>query len=300
MQEHLRRITIPTADGSRHELVIPEEADYGRMERYARGQARSVREELGARLDAHDRRLGELALAEEDLSLLRWELTVTPCLISRLVAIGYPTEEAAGLVSGFGRDEAPGAVALREELSTLGYTHVEIEECVEDVPALTMADIDYAREILAAWNPETTALTKTWHGDKRLVVFPKIDTSNVRTINKAWGDCTNLRYFPLLDTSGVTQMTTPFLGDSGSANGARLRRVPAFDYSSLTSCNGVMCSFLPELEIIPPIDFPKLRGLMNIFANDVRLTKVPPVTYPDNATALNGAFMGASSLGTCR
>lgn len=220
-----------------------------------------------------------------------------PALVSRLVAIGYPTEDAAGLVSGFGRRDAESKVALREELSTLSYTHVEIEECVEDVPDIRQEDIDYAREILAAWNPETTALNKTWHGDKRLVVFPKIDTSNVTSINAAWGDCANLRYFPLLDTSRVTYMAAPFLGEGGSANSARLRRVPAFDYSSLTSCNGVMCSFLPELEIIPPIDFPKLRGLMNIFANDVKLTKVPPVTYPDNATAFNGAFMGTSSLG---
>lgn len=67
MQEHLKRITVPLADGSRRELVIPEETDYGRMERYAREQARSVREELGARLDAHDVRLGELALTEEGL-----------------------------------------------------------------------------------------------------------------------------------------------------------------------------------------------------------------------------------------
>lgn len=238
-----------------------------------------------------------LAALEDAPARLRWELTGKPSLISRLVAIGYPTDEAAGLVSGFGGRDAESKVALREELSTLGYTHVEIEECVEDVPDIRQEDIDYAREILAAWNPETTALNNTWNGDTRLVVFPKIDTSNVKSINAAWGDCANLRYFPLLDTSRVTYMATPFLGEGGSANSARLRRVPAFDYSSLTSCNGVMCSFLPELEIIPPIDFPKLRGLMNIFANDVKLTKVPPVTYPDNATAFNGAFMGTSSLG---
>lgn len=296
MQEHLKRITVPLADGSRRELVIPEETDYGRMERYAREQARSVREELGARLDAHDVRLGELALTEEGLSLLRWELTGKPSLISRLVAIGYPTDEAAGLVSGFGRRDAESKVALREELSTLGYTHVEIEECLEDVPDIRQEDIDYAREILAAWNPEATALNKTWHGDRRLVVFPKIDTSNVKSFNAAWGGCPNLRYFPLLDTSRVTYMAAPFLGEGGSANSARLRRVPTFDYSSLTSCNGVMCSFLPELEIIPPVVFPKSTTLMNVFANDVSLKVVPPVEYTDKVTYFGGMFMGCESL----
>lgn len=237
-----------------------------------------------------------LAALEDAPARLRWELTEKPSLISRLVAIGYPTDEAAGLVSGFGRRDAESKVALREELATLGYTHVEIEECLEDVPDIRQEDINYAREILAAWNPETTALTKTWHGDKRLVVFPKIDTSNVKSINAAWGDCANLRYFPLLDTSGVTYMAAPFLGEGGSANSARLRRVPTFDYSSLTSCNGVMCSFLPELEIIPPVVFPKSTTLMNVFANDVSLKVVPPVEYTDKVTCFGGMFMGCESL----
>lgn len=51
MQEHLKRIRIPVADGSTHELVIPEETDYGRMEAYAREQAATVRADLSARID---------------------------------------------------------------------------------------------------------------------------------------------------------------------------------------------------------------------------------------------------------
>lgn len=281
MQEHLKRITVPLADGSRRELVIPEETDYGRMERYAREQARSVREELGARLDAHDVRLVELALTEEDLSLLRWELTEKPSLISRLVAIGYPTDEAAGLVSGFGRRDAEAKVALREELSSLGYTHVEIEECVEDVPDIRQEDIDYAREILAAWNPETTALTKTWNGDTRLVVFPKIDTSNVKSINAAWGGCPNLRYFPLIDTSKVTTATAAFY--DGTDTRSKLRRLPAFDFSSLTGGNGGMLSYHPELEILPHLDFPKCKSFMNSFRENHKLTGID-FSFIDTAT----------------
>ncbi len=50
MQEHLKRIRIPVADGSTHELVIPEETDYGRMEAYAREQAATVRADLSAKV----------------------------------------------------------------------------------------------------------------------------------------------------------------------------------------------------------------------------------------------------------
>lgn len=291
MQEHLRRITVPLADGSRRELVIPEETDYGRMERYAREQARSVREELGARLDAHDARLGELALAEEDLSLLRWELTEKPSLISRLVAIGYPTEDAAGLVSGFGRRDAESKVALREELASIGYTHVEIEECLEDVPDIRQEDIDYAREILAAWNPETTTLNNTWNGDTRLVVFPKIDTSNVTRIESAWVGCGNLRFLPLLDTSKVTYMRTPFFYDAaGATPPAKLRRIPAFDYSSLVTHSFGMTSFLPELEIVPPLDFPVATNLTGLFKYDSKMRNFPEIRFTDKVTNFTQAF----------
>lgn len=233
---------------------------------------------------------------EEEMAQLRHDLTVKPGLVERLVAIGYPQEQAVKVVDSLPRETAADKVSLREGLATIDYTVTEIEECMEDVPELKQADIDHAREILAAWNPETTALNNTWNGDTRLVVFPKIDTSNVKSINAAWGDCANLRYFPLIDTSRVTNMTVPFLGEGGSANSARLRRVPTFDYSSLTSCNGAMCSFLPELEIIPPVVFPKSTTLMNVFANDVSLKVVPPVEYTDKVTYFGGMFMGCESL----
>ena len=287
MQEHLKRIRIPVADGSTHELVIPEEADYGRMEAYAREQAATVRADLQRGVDKNsglieglrstcEQQALRIGAQEESLARLHHELVIKPRLIARLVAVGYGDEAADAVVSPLAMEEAGARVALREGLASIGYTPTETEECLEDVPALTQEDIDYARGLMEAYDPATTALAKTWHGDTRMVVFPKMDTSNLKSISQAWGDCSNLRYIPLLDTSGVTYMLHPFLGDGGTAKSARLRRVPQFDYSSLTSCNGVMCSFLPELEIVPPVDFPKLAALRNIFANDYKLTTIPP------------------------
>lgn len=307
MQEHLKRIMIPVSDGSTHELVIPEEADYGRMEAYAREQAATVRADLQRGVDRNsglieglrstcEQQAHRIGAQEESLARLHHELVVKPRLIARLVAIGYGDEEADAVVSPLTMEEAGAKVALREGLASIGYTPTENEECLEDVPALTQGDIDYARGLMEAHDPATTALAKTWHGDTRMVVFPRIDTSNVKSISQAWGDCSNLRYMPLLDTSGVTTMVTPFLGEGGTAKSARLRRVPQFDYSSLTSCNGVMCSFLPELEIVPPIDFPKLAALRNIFAEDTKLTTIPPLSYTDKVTYFGGMFMGCSSL----
>lgn len=307
MPEHLRRITIPTADGSRHELVIPRETDYGRVREIAAGEAREATAPLAAEIYTHSGRLWEygdtlarhgagIRELQEGLARLRFETVELPVLVARLVALGYDAAEAAAAIARHPYGEAAAKVALREGLASIGYTPTEMEECMEDVPALTEDDIAYARGIMEAWNPETTSLYKTWHGDTAMVVFPKIDFSNVTSVDSAWGDCQNLRFIPLLDTSGVTRMVTPFLGAGGIDKSARLRRVPAFDYSSLTSCNGVMSSFLPELEIVPPVDFPKLRRLMNVFANCFKLNKVPPITFPENVTAFNGLFMGDRSL----
>lgn len=218
---------------------------------------------------------------EEEMAQLRHDLTVKPGLVERLVAIGYPQEQAVKVVDSLPRETAADKVSLREGLATIDYTVTEIEECMEDVPELKQADIDHAREILAAWNPETTALNKTWHGDRRLVVFPKIDTSNVTSINAAWGGCPNLRYFPLLDTSNVTTATAAFY--DGTDTRSKLRRLPAFDFSSLTGGNGGMLSYHPELEILPHLDFPKCKSFLNSFRENHKLTGID-FSFIDTAT----------------
>ena len=121
---------------------------------------------------------------------------IKPRLIARLVAIGYGDDEADAVVSPLAMDEAGAKVALREGLASIGYAPTETEECLEDVPALTQEDIDYARGLMEAYDPATTALTKTWHGDTRMVVFPKMDTSNVKSISQAWGDCSGMAARP--------------------------------------------------------------------------------------------------------
>lgn len=147
------------ADGSTHELVIPEEADYGRMEAYAREQAATVRADLQRGVDRNSGLIeglrstcGQLAnnvaAQEESLARLHHELVIKPRLIARLVAIGYGDEEADAVVGRLAMEEAGAKVALREGLASIGYTPAENEECLEDVPALTQEDIDYARGLM--------------------------------------------------------------------------------------------------------------------------------------------------------
>lgn len=305
MPEHLRKIIITTATGARHELSVPDETDYGRVREIAVEEAEAAKSALLPLVNDNTRRLdgltenytdvsGKVLALEEDVESLRFNLIEKPSLVARLVTIGYTEEQATEVVDSLARDEADAKVSLREGLSSIDYTVTEIEECMEDVPDLTEGDIAYAREIMEAWNPETTSLHRngvTFEADDRLVVFPKVDFSKVKTIDYGAFCATNLAYIPLLDTSQVTSASAAF-GESG-AHGTpypvKLRRVPAWDFSSLVSMNGGLTGLAPYLEYIPPLRFPKATKLANLFGHLTKL-RVPPVEWTDRMTSLVQAF----------
>ena len=281
MQEHLKKLIIPTADGQRHEIAVPTPAD------------------LAVMADRIASLAGENEALRDELAVLRREAVVKTGLVGRLVDIGYTHGRAANIIGGLPHDEAPAKVALREGLAGIGYTVTEIEECMEDVPALKQEDIDHAREIMEAWSTATTALSRngvTFEDDQRLVVFPKVDFSNVKTIDYG-GFCSgNLAYMPLLDTSNVTSAMAAFSssGAHGTPGHPKMRRIPQWDFSSLVSMNGGLTGFLPELEICPPLSFPKAKHLKNLFGGCPKLREIPQVDWPDTVVGLEQAFAGVS------
>lgn len=249
------------------------------------------------------------------LELSVWRYHERPALVARLVAIGYDETEAAETVDmlvATSIDIAEQGVALREQLATLRYTPTEIEECIEDVPNLKQADIDYAKGILDAWDPATTSLADAYKNNTQLVIFPKIDTSNVTNMNAMFHGCSKLQYIPLIDTSRVTTATWMFSSDSGHC---AIRRLPAFKFPSLKSCYGPY-SGLRNLEIVPEvIDLSETTGLYLTFwcsripinikikfneSSPIRLVRpfiectltgqLPITEFPENATEVSGAY----------
>lgn len=202
-----------------------------------------------------------------DLELSVWRYHERPGLVARLVAIGYDETEAAGIVDmlvATGIDTAGQGVALREQLAALNYTPTEIEECIEDVPNLKQADIDYAREILDAWDPATTSLAAAYRDNKQLVIFPKIDTSNVTNLNNTFQGCTNLKYVPWFDTSKVTTVTFSF---GWRSEYTALRRLPDLKWPSLKHGYGPYTG-LRSLAMMPaePFDLSAATFLCCTFA----------------------------------
>lgn len=251
------------------------------------------------------------------LELSVWRYHERPGLMARLVAIGYDETEAAETVDmlvATGIDAAEQGVTLREQLATLRYTPTEIEECIEDVPGITQADIDYAKEILDAWDPATTSLASAYKNNTQLVIFPKIDTSNVTNLNNTFQGCTNLIYVPRFDSSKITTVTFSF---GWRSEYTALRRLPDLKWPSLKRGYGPYTG-LRSLTMMPtepfdfsaatylncpfaysriPASFPGVKfntdapvQLEQFFVDAIIDGELPITEFPDNVSLLNATY----------
>lgn len=193
-----------------------------------------------------------------------YDVTTRPQMEAELTAMGWNPQQIEAAFATHPQ-MTRGQLELRRGLLGLNYTVTEVEECMEDVPALTQDDIDYARSLMEAWDPATTDMTESYKGDTRIVVFPKIDTSNVTRMHRTWGGCTNMRYMPLLDVSASTYCMALFTEEE-TDNIVPLRRLPAFDFASMTGpANGRPLVDLAQVEIIPHIRFKGNANMWNVF-----------------------------------
>lgn len=234
----------------------------------------------------------QVTALQEEIDLLKWKVQEKPGLVDRLVAVGYTAESAGSILDAAGPTGAVRATELREGLYTIGYTTTEMDECMEDVPQLQMADITHAQEIMAAWNPETTRIDGndvTFKDDPALVVFPKIDTSKVTFIGIQTFASPNLAYLPLLDTSKVKSI--PYGGVFQNGSSPKIRRLPAFDFSSINVMDGGFSRNCEYLEYVPDMYFPNATALGTLFRGCIRLVNIPRVDWTDKAATVYGMFM---------
>lgn len=252
----------------------------------------SLREELAASQ--------ELATSlQEEIDLWKWKAQEKPGLVDRLVTVGYTAESAGSILDAAGPTGAVRATELREGLYTIGYTTTEMDECMEDVPQLKMADITHAQEILEAWDPETTRLALNgvnFKDDSLLVVFPKVDFSKVTYTEYLVFGSPNLAYMPLLDTSALVTCNGSNFLCTGDKALVKLKRIPNFDFSNVENYTGGLTSNCPELEIMPPtLSFPKAKSLNSLFAGNKKQTVFPEVQFTDAVTSMN-QFQEATSV----
>lgn len=155
---------------------------------------------------------------------------------------------------------------IRDALRTIGYNDTEIEQCLADVPDLTMADIDYARTFAAeVWDESRATYSYgNYVRDAQLRIMPKVDYSAVTRAVAIFQGLTNIEYFPTLDWPNVTMAGFPF------HKLAKLHRMPqvnapeVIEMQSLygTNVDGNYNRLLPKI-----INHPKAKNVHALYAN---------------------------------
>lgn len=184
----------------------------------------------------------------------------------RLMELGYTrTDTYRAMLSEPAMTEE--RIGLREGLASIGYTPKEIEDCMEDVPELTHADIAHARGIMERWDATARDVvinsTNWWAHDPKLVVFPKLDFSNVKSLYNAWAYCPNLAFMPDMDTSACESFRYLYFNGNDFAKlpQNRMKRVPNWDMTNATAVQDVYPVNLSEMILPPVIRVPKAKFL---------------------------------------
>lgn len=194
-------------------------------------------------------------------------------------------------------------IVLREGLASIGYTPKEIEDCMEDVPDLTMANIEHAREIMDRWDPAATGIKITsangWANDPALVVFPKLDFSNVIYMYNAWNNCPNLAFMPDLDTSACATFGYLYFNgnDYRSRPQNKMKRVPDWDFSNAVTVLDAYPLNLCEMKLPDVVRFPKATSL-RVFPGIGNRT-MPRVEFDEQKVTAFGdmfSFSGTETL----
>ena len=147
----------------------------------------------------------------------------------------------------------------------------------------TDEDIEYYQANGVNWNEEEDEYHKVTDDNKalygvltannistykdRIVYLPKIDTSNVTTMNGMFSGCYALVSIPQLDTSNVTNMGSMF------SSCYALVSIPQLDTSNVTNMT-YMFSNCRSLVSIPQLDTAKVTSMNGMFNNCTSLTNV--------------------------
>lgn len=150
---------------------------------------------------------------------------------------------------------------LAEGLRTIGYNDTEIEQCLADVPDLTMADIDYARTFAAeVWDESRATYSYgNYVRDAQLRIMPKVDYSAVTQAVAIFQGLTNIEYFPTLDWPNVTQANYVF------HQLKKLRRIPQVNAPNATQIAALYANHGSVRSLPAVISHPKATNVANLF-----------------------------------
>jgi surface protein len=122
----------------------------------------------------------------------------------------------------------------------------------------------------------------------RIVYLPKIDTSNVTSMNNMFYECYSLVSIPELDTSNVTSMSHMFY------NCSSLVSIPELDTSKVTNISS-MFNHCHSLVSIPELDTSKVTIMSYMFNYCYSLVSIPELDT-SKVTSMSNMFNYCYSL----
>lgn len=165
-------------------------------------------------------------------------------------------------------------LAKADALRSIGYDDVEIGQCIEDVPDLTLQDIAQAKAVADAWDSSRTSLGIDVLANNSLRILPKLDMSNITTMNGSFRNIPELRYCPTLNLPAATSISYIWMGLR------KLRRMPVINAPELVTSAALYSAIEKTVDILPPvINHPKLTQTVNMFhsVNAAAFTPLPEI-----------------------
>ena len=132
---------------------------------------------------------------------------------------------------------------------------------------------------------DVASMDYKFYGCRSLIAMPMLDTSNVTSMNFTFNDCYSLMTIPPLDTSNVTNMSSIFV------NCYSLITIPMLDTSNVTWISFKNCN---SLKSIPILDTSNIN-LSEAFYGCRSLTTTP-VLDMINTTTMSNMFYDCYSL----
>lgn len=172
----------------------------------------------------------------------------------------------------------------------------------EATPKYIQDAIDYSQTIYDNWDANVKSTSYKYNGNKQLVFFPLVDTSNVTSMNGMFLDCTSLINVPLLNTSNVKYMQEMFRG----ATAINYLDLSKWDFSKVVgfcdnnNTNGGMfseCSNLRTLILPDVFCTSNITNLRYMFSNCKSLQSVDLSSWnTSNVTNMSYLFLQCSEL----
>ena len=158
----------------------------------------------------------------------------------------------------------------------------------DESPELFNNIYDYSKNIYDNWDSSTTNMDNYFKNDGELIIFPKIDTSNVTSMSGMCSSCSGLKEVPVLNTSKVTNLDGTF----SYCNGLNRKNIENWDVSSVTSMDSTFTGIYSSEPLnLSNWDVSNVTNMRNMFSVNPKISSLDLSNWDTSkVTNMSGMF----------